>query len=61
MELSTLFIAVVFVIPFALGLILLCGAVVDTLAVATAGNQKATKTPATKDCRTGNVGPYLPA
>ncbi len=61
MELSILFIAVVFMIPLALGLILLGAMAVDARPAATATNKKAAKAPAPKDSTTGNIGHYLPA
>jgi hypothetical protein len=61
MEISTLFIAVVFMIPFALGLILLGAMAADDLPAGTVSKKKPTKSTAKKARNTGNIGPYLPA
>jgi hypothetical protein len=61
MELSTLFIIVVFMIPFALGLILLGAMATDGLPAATVTKKSAAKAPATKDSRMDSIGYYLPA
>jgi hypothetical protein len=61
MELSTLFIAVVFVIPFAMGLVLLGAMVVDALPAVTDTRKKTVKTPATRDRKPDDIGFYLPA
>ncbi len=61
MELSTLLIAVVFMIPFALGLILLGAMAADGLPAATVTKKKSANAPATKARREGDIGHYLPA
>ena len=61
MELSTFFIAVVFMIPVALGLILLGAMATEGLPAGTTPREKAAKAPATKARSEDNIGLYLPA
>ena len=61
MELSTLLIAVVFIMPIALGLILLGAMASDNLPAGTVTRNKRAQAPATKTRSEGDIGHYLPA
>ena len=61
MELSTLFIAVVFIIPLVMGLFILGAMAADTQPATPAEASKPAKPRATADNDTGSIGNSLPA